>query len=186
MNIPQLARCRSTVCISSPHKITCLLWWCNREARSTTDWPASKAVGIQGASCRCCQDGLQVLCQLLHCESVIGYVVGHINQLALLSQQVGAEHSTPRQPAVYARTLTDAVRNVLTCRKGALAKATHKGHTVSSYMIKALQVAYKCDKPSLMAFMDIYANDQPPLVAFADKDVQMQELAETTWRRVVQ
>ena len=91
-----------------------------------TDWPASKAVGMQGASCRNCQDGLQVVCQLLHRDDVTGHLSGNIDQLALLSHQVGAEQCTPRQPAVYASTLAEGLRAVLSCRKGAQAKAKHK------------------------------------------------------------
>ncbi len=83
------------------------------KGRSTTDWPASKAVGISGASCCSCQDGLQVVCQLLHCDGVAGQLLGNLNQPALLSQQVGTEHCTPRQPAVYASMLAERVRNVL-------------------------------------------------------------------------
>ena len=78
-----------------------------QQGRRTTDCPASKAVGIQGASCRSCQDGLQVVCQLLHCDNVTGHLLGNINQPALPSHQVGAEQCTPRQPAVYARTLAN-------------------------------------------------------------------------------
>jgi len=86
---------------------------------SDTAWPASKAVGMQGASCRSCQDGLQVVCQLLHRDCVTGHRSGNIDQLALLSHQVGAEHCRPRQPAVHARTLAEGLRPVLSCRKGA-------------------------------------------------------------------
>ncbi len=46
---------------------------------------------MQGASCRNCQDGLQVVCQLLHRDDVTGHLSGNIDQLALLSHQVGAE-----------------------------------------------------------------------------------------------
>ena len=41
--------------------------------------------------------------QLLHCDDITGHVEGHIDQLALPSQQVGAEHCTPRQPAERGR-----------------------------------------------------------------------------------
>ncbi len=90
-------------------------------------WPASAAVGIQGASCRSCQDGLQVLCQLLHCGDITGHLVGNIDQLALLTKQVGTKHGTPCQPAVYASRLAEGVKTVLSCKKGAQAKAKHKG-----------------------------------------------------------
>jgi len=99
---------------------------------SDTAWPASKAVGMQGASCRSCQDGLQVVCQLLHRDCVTGHRSGNIDQLALLSHQVGAEHCRPRQPAVHARTLAEGLRPVLSCRKGAQAKAKYKGKRTQS------------------------------------------------------
>ena len=137
-----------------------------------TAWPASKAVSLQGASCCSCQDGLQVVCQLLHCDDVTGHVSGNIDQPALLSHQVGAEHCTPRQPAVYVKTLAGGVRTVLSCKKGARAKAKHRQrHAVSGYRTKALQIAHK--------------NDKPLLVASIDRDMQMQVLAQTTLRRVV-
>ena len=66
---------------------------------SNTAWPASLAVGIQAASCCSCQNGLQVVCQLLHCGGLTCRVEGHVNQLALLSQQAGSEHCPPCQPA---------------------------------------------------------------------------------------
>ena len=61
---------------------------------------ASKAVGIQRPPRCCCQHGLQIVCQLLHCGVVIGHLVGNVNQTALLGHQVGAEYCSPRQPAV--------------------------------------------------------------------------------------
>ena len=70
-----------------------------QQRMSNTGRPASVAVGIQGASCRSCQNALQVVCQLLHCEGVTGQYFGNINQPALLSQQVGSECCTPCQPA---------------------------------------------------------------------------------------
>jgi hypothetical protein len=108
---------------------------------NNTAWPASKVVGIQGASCCSCQDGLQVVCQLLHRDDVTGHLSGNIDQLALLSDQVGAEHCTPGQPAVYASTLAEGMRSVLSCREGAQAKGKTQGqrHTVSIYRIKAMQ-----------------------------------------------
>ena len=82
-----------------------------QQRKSTTGGPASWAVGIQGASCRSCQHGLQVVCQLLHCNAVTGHVVRNINQPAFPSQQVASEHCTPCQPAVvtYTRTLAEGV-----------------------------------------------------------------------------
>lgn len=71
--------------------------------------PASNAVGIQGASCRSCQDRLQVVCQLLHRDGVAGHIVRNINQPALLSQQVDSEHGTPSQPAFETYMLTKEV-----------------------------------------------------------------------------
>ena len=70
-----------------------------QQRMSTTGRPASIAVGIQGASCRSCQDGLQVICQLLHCDVVTGHLVRNINQPALLSQHVDSERCTSCQPA---------------------------------------------------------------------------------------
>lgn len=61
---------------------------------------ASKAVGIQRPPRCCCQHGLQIVCQLLHCGVAIGHLVGNVNQTALLGHQVGAEYCLPRQPAV--------------------------------------------------------------------------------------
>ena len=61
---------------------------------------ASKAVIIKGPPRYCYQDGLQIVCQLLHCDGVNGHLVGNVNQTALLGHQVGAEYCLPRQPAV--------------------------------------------------------------------------------------
>jgi len=153
-----------------PHR-EASLW--TQQGVSITVWPVSTAVGIQRASCCSYQDGLQVICQLLHRDAVTGHLVGNIDQLALLSHQVGAEHCTPCQPAVYARTLAEEVRTMLSSRKGARAKAKHRQrHTVSGYRIKARPTAHK--------------NDMPLVVAFIDRDMQMQMLAQTTLRRVVQ
>ena len=71
-----------------------------QQRKSTTDKPASKAVGIQGASCRSCQHGLKALCQLIHCDGVTGHLVQNIKQPALPSQQVPSEHCTPCRPAL--------------------------------------------------------------------------------------
>ena len=60
--------------------------------------PASKAVGIQGASCRSRQNGLQEVCQLFHFYGIAEHLMRNTNQPALLSQQVGSEHCTPCQP----------------------------------------------------------------------------------------
>ena len=62
-----------------------------QQRKRTTDRPASIAIGIQGASCCSCQHGLQVICQLLHCDGVTGQLVKNINYLALLSEQVVSE-----------------------------------------------------------------------------------------------
>ncbi len=94
---------------------------------------------MQGASCCSCQDGLQVVCQLLHCDDVTGHLVGNIDKPALLSHQVGAEHCTPRQPAVYTSSLAEGLRPVLSCKKGRTSKGKTQWHTVSSYRMKALQ-----------------------------------------------
>ncbi len=80
-----------------------------QQRKSITGRPGSIAVGTQGASCRSCQHGLQVLCQLLHCDGVTGQPVENINQLALPSQQVVSECCTPCQPGFSIHTLTVTV-----------------------------------------------------------------------------
>ena len=91
-----------------------------------TAWLASKAVGIQGPSCCCCQDGLQVVCQLLHCDDIASHVGVNINQPALLGHQVGAEYCTPRQPAVYASMLAEGAR------KSCLLERAHRQGTTQA------------------------------------------------------
>ncbi len=80
-----------------------------QQRMSNTAWPASLAVGVQGASCCSCQDGFQVVCQLLHCGDVTGRLEGNIDQPALLSQHVGSEHCTPCQPAILTYTHAEGV-----------------------------------------------------------------------------
>ncbi len=114
-------------CITVEHtpgskgQMPCL--WCNmtqfplpavlqHQRKSTTGRHASIAVCIQRASCCSCQHGLQVLCQLLHCDGVVsGHLVENINQLALLSQQVGSECCTPCQPrfSIHTLAMTDYI-----------------------------------------------------------------------------
>ena len=92
-----------------------------QQRMSITAWPASEAVGIQEGSCRSCQDGLQVICQLLHCDDVTGHLLGNIHQPALLGKQVAVEHSTPCQSAIYTYVLAEGVR-LVSCRQGVKAK----------------------------------------------------------------
>jgi len=108
---------------------------------SDTAWPALEAVGIQGASCRSCQDGLQMVCQLLHRDDATGHLVGNIHQPALLSHQVNAEHCTPRQPAVCASTSSRMSENCIVLQEGhtGKGKTQRQRHAVSGYRTKALQ-----------------------------------------------
>ncbi len=99
-----------------------------------TAWPVSTAVGIQGASCCSCQNGLQVVCQLLHCGGVTGHAAGNIDQSALLGRQVGAENCMPRQPAVYARWSEKCV--VLQPARTGNGQTQRRWRTVSGYRTK--------------------------------------------------
>ena len=84
-------------------------------------WPALLAVGIQGRPRCSCQDGLQVVCQLLYYDGVMSHCLGNINQLALLSKQVAIEYSTPCQPALYTYVLAGVC--LVSWRQGVKAKA---------------------------------------------------------------
>ena len=137
-----------------------------------TAWPASKAVGIQGTSCRSCQDGLQVLCQLLHCNDVTGHLAENIDQLALLSKQVGAEHCTPRPPAVYASMLAQKC-----CLVGRARRERHntgKGTCTQSLVIE--QRLYK-RQTNMTCHL---------LWPVPTTDLQVQELTQTSLGRAAQ
>ena len=96
-----------------------------QQRMSNTAWPASSAVEVQGASCCCCQDGLQVVCQLLQCDTVTSHISGNIHQPALLGKQVGVEHSTPCQSAIYRYVLAEDQNGVrlVSCRQDVKAQA---------------------------------------------------------------
>ena len=118
-----------------------------QQRMSNTGRPASEAVGIQGASCRSCQDGLQVVCQLLHCDGVTGHLVRNINQPAFLSQQVGSECCTPCQPAtsVYIFNI-----QFLTYRQKATGKAKAKATQSVVSAAMTLKVAQGTDTNQLL------------------------------------
>ena len=83
-----------------------------------------------------------MVCQLLNRDDVTDHLLGNIDQLALLSNQLGAEQCTPRQPAVYAKDIGKMIERCVVLREERTGKGKIQGqrHTVSGSRIKALQI----------------------------------------------